>query len=60
MNLKLARIFVVFTGFLALCSVGAALLLGLRLRADRGVLLDLQQTPDCTPAPPTSSAKKGR
>lgn len=47
MNLKVARLFVLFTGFLALCSVGAAALLGLRLRTDRAVWHELQRSDTC-------------
>lgn len=50
MSLKLARLFVVFTGLLALCSVAAAGMLGLRLRADQSILDDLRQAPACAPA----------
>ena len=47
MNLKVARLFVLFTGFLALCSIGAATLLGLRLRTDRAVWHELQGSDAC-------------
>lgn len=55
MNPKVARLFVIFTGVLALCSVAAAGVLGLRLRTDREVLRELSKLPDC---PPAESARK--
>lgn len=57
MNLKVARLFVIFTGVLALCSVAAAGMLGLRLRTDREVLHELRKLPDCPPPPPASKGK---
>jgi len=56
MNLKVARLFVLFTGFLALCSVGAAALLGLRLRTDRAVWHEMQRSDICAP---DESKRKG-
>lgn len=58
MNLRMARVFVLFTGFLALCSVGAAALLGLRLHRDRITLHELRQAGDC--GAPVPAAQKGR
>ena len=49
MNLKVARLFVLFTGFLALCSIAAATLLGLRLRNDRAVWYEMQRSDACAP-----------
>lgn len=57
MNLKVARLFALFTGFLALCSVAGVTLLGLRLRADRVVLHELQRSDSC--AQGQVGAKKG-
>lgn len=57
MNLKVARLFVIFTGVLALCSVAAAGMLGLRLQADRAVLNELRKAPDCPQAAPASKGK---
>ncbi len=51
MSLKVARLFVVFTGLLALCSVAGAGLLGLRLRDDQSALDELRKAPACTPTP---------
>lgn len=56
MNLKVARLFVIFTGVLALCSVAASGMFGLRLQADREVLNELRKAPECPP-PPASKGK---
>ncbi len=49
MNPKVLRLFALFTGFLAMCSVVGAVVLGLRLKADRMTLHRLDQAPSCAP-----------
>ena len=60
MSRKVARLFVVFTGLLALCSVAGAGLLGLRLRDDERALAELRKAPACTPTTRSPRIPQGK